>query len=155
MANRMQDLLNLLLSQSHNMNFFWDHLYFIPIISFFVSVAVKGLVMTYNKNFSVRNMFGSGGMPSVHSSLVTSLTTAIGIKWGVTNDIFLICLVFACIIIYDAINVRFEAGQHAKALNRMADAHEWEFNESIGHLPREAFIGSCIGILTAILLLSF
>ncbi len=139
------------------MTFFWNHLYFIPVIAFFSSVAIKGIVLAHHKKFNVKNMFGSGGMPSVHSSLVTSLTTAMGIKWGVSSDIFLVCLVFACIIIYDALNVRFEAGQHAKALNTLAqDQHgDWQFNESIGHLPREAFIGSCIGILTAILLLSF
>lgn len=137
------------------MNFFWDHLFFIPVLSWVASVAVKGIVLAYQKRFNLRDMFGSGGMPSVHSALVTSLTTAIGIKWGVTSDIFVVCLVFACIIIYDAINVRFEAGQHAKALNQLTDSDEWVFNESIGHLPKEAFIGSCIGILTAVILLAF
>lgn len=152
----MPDHSNLLLFLLVNMTFFWDHLALIPVIAFFASVAVKGMVLAHLKTFNVKNMFGSGGMPSVHSSLVTSLTTAIGIKWGVGSDIFLVCLVFACIIIYDAINVRFEAGQHAKALNSLANSGEdWDFNENIGHLPREAFIGSCIGILTAILLLSF
>ena len=100
-------------------------------------------------------MLGSGGMPSVHSALVTSLTTAIGIKYSVGSDLFLVCLVFACIIIYDAINVRFEAGQHAKALNKLTHGENYTFNESIGHLPKEAFIGSCLGILTAIALLGF
>lgn len=100
-------------------------------------------------------MFGSGGMPSVHSALVTSLTTSVGIKYSITSDLFLICLVFSCIIIYDAINVRFEAGQHAKALNKLTHKEEYTFNESIGHLPKEAFVGSCIGILTAMVLLGF
>ena len=99
-------------------------------------------------------MLGSGGMPSVHSALVTSLSTAIGIKYGASSDLFVICLAFASIIIYDAINVRFEAGRHAQALNILTQNEEKEFNESIGHLPKEAFAGSCIGILTAVITLS-
>ncbi len=137
------------------MTFFSQHLFYIPVISWVVSVAVKGILLAFQKKFVIRQMFGSGGMPSVHSALVTSLATAIGIKYGVYNDLFLICLVFACIIIYDAMNVRFEAGRHAKALNILSNTEQKEFNESIWHLPKEAFAGSCIGILTAIILLSF
>ena len=100
-------------------------------------------------------MFGSGGMPSVHAALVTSLTTAIGIKYSIYDDLFLVCVAFSCIIIYDALNVRFEAGRHAKALNLMSKKEVKEFNESIGHLPKEALVGSIIGILTAIVTLGF
>ncbi len=98
-------------------------------------------------------------MPSVHSALVTSLTTAVGIKYGVLHDLFIVCLVFSTIIIYDAINVRFEAGLHARALNNLRCSREehaeYTFNESIGHLPEEAFVGSVVGILTAVIFMSF
>ena len=97
-------------------------------------------------------MLGSGGMPSVHSALVTSLSTAIGIKYGIFHDMFLICLVFSTIIIYDAINVRFEAGLHAKALNSIM-MEEQILNESIGHRPEEALAGSIVGIIVAMVLM--
>jgi uncharacterized protein len=48
-------------------------------------------------------------MPSVHSALVVSITTAIAIKYGIASDLFAIALSFTVIILYDAINVRFEA----------------------------------------------
>lgn len=54
-------------------------------------------------------MLGSGNMPSVHSALVIGLLSAIGLKYGIYNDLFLICLVFAVITTYDAINVRYQA----------------------------------------------
>jgi uncharacterized protein len=69
-------------------------------------------------------------MPSAHSAFVTSITTAIGIKYGITNDIFAMGIIFSTIVIYDAINVRFEAGLHAKALNELT-GKEYDFNESI------------------------
>jgi len=54
------------------------------------------------------------------------------------------------IIIYDAINVRFEAGLHAEAINQAIG--EKRFKESLGHLPSEAFAGSVLGIIVAVIL---
>jgi uncharacterized protein len=48
-------------------------------------------------------------MPSAHSAVVVSMTTAIALKYGMTSDLFAIAFAFTMIIIYDAINVRFEA----------------------------------------------
>lgn len=103
------------------MHFFAQYIILIPVISWFVAVILKGFYGLHMKKFSLSQTLGSGGMPSVHSALVTSLTTALGIKYGVFSDIFTIALVFSMIIIYDAINVRFEAGLHAKALNQLND----------------------------------
>lgn len=140
------------------MNFFAQYIILVPIIAWVVAVILKGFYGLHMKNFSVSQTLGSGGMPSVHSALVTSITTALGIKYGVFSDIFTIALVFSMIIIYDAINVRFESGLHAKALNQLKcnkeAARDYNFNESIGHLPGEAFAGSVIGIVVAIVLMN-
>lgn len=101
------------------MNFFSHYIILIPVISWVVAVILKGIYGLHMKKFSLSQTLGSGGMPSVHSALVTSITTALGIKYGIFSDIFSIAMVFSMIIIYDAINVRFEAGLHAKALNKM------------------------------------
>lgn len=141
------------------MSFFRHNLYLIPVLSWIAAVIIKGVYFKYQGKFTLSSALGSGGMPSVHSALVTSLTTAIGIKYGVLSDLFIVCLVFSTIIIYDAINVRFEAGLHARALNDLKREEDQEsenvFNESIGHLPEEAFVGSVVGILTAVILMSF
>ena len=140
------------------MHFFAQYIILIPIISWFTAVILKGMYGLHTKNFSLSQTLGSGGMPSVHSALVTSITTALGIKYGVFSDIFTIAIVFSMIIIYDAINVRFEAGLHAKALNQLNGNKEnptnYNFNESIGHLPEEAFAGSVIGIIVAMILMN-
>jgi acid phosphatase family membrane protein YuiD len=87
-------------------------------------------------------------MPSVHSSVVVSLTAAIALKYWFSSDYFAICMAFTVIIIYDAVNVRFEAGQHAVGMNVLF----WEkkFKESLWHLPSEAFAGSFLWIVVAI-----
>ncbi len=141
------------------MDFFRQHLFLVPVVAWVVAVIIKAAYVAVKGEFAMAKALGSGGMPSVHSALVTSLTTAIGIKYGVLSDLFIVCLVFSTIIIYDAINVRFEAGLHARALNNLKcnkeKKTEYTFNESIGHLPEEAFVGSVVGILTAVVLLGF
>lgn len=140
------------------MNFFAHYIILVPVIAWITAVILKGFYGLHTKNFSLSQTLGSGGMPSVHSALVTSITTALGIKYGVFSDIFSIAMVFSMIIIYDAINVRFESGLHAKALNQLncknEDSESYNFNESIGHLPEEAFAGSIIGIIVAIVLMN-
>ncbi|MDD2916528.1 MAG: divergent PAP2 family protein [Candidatus Gracilibacteria bacterium] len=140
------------------MHFFAHYIILIPVLSWVTAVILKGFYGLRTKKFSLSQTLGSGGMPSVHSALVTSVTTALGIKYGVFSDIFTVALVFSMIIIYDAINVRFEAGLHAKALNQLNCMKEkptsYNFNESIGHLPEEAFAGSVIGIIVAMILMN-
>jgi acid phosphatase family membrane protein YuiD len=48
-------------------------------------------------------------MPSVHTAVTVSLTTALALKYGVKNDLFALAITFAVITIYDAINIRYEA----------------------------------------------
>ena len=45
----------------------------------------------------------------------------------------MICLVFSIIIIYDAMNVRYQAGLHARVLNRLTPNDGETLNESMGH----------------------
>ncbi|MDP2103867.1 MAG: divergent PAP2 family protein [Candidatus Gracilibacteria bacterium] len=141
------------------MHIFSNYIILISAVAWIVAVIIKGIYGLKRGTFSVSQTLGSGGMPSVHSALVTSATTAVGIKYGVFSDLFALALIFSMIIIYDAINVRFEAGLHAQALNSLRkrkDGEEeiYKFNESIGHLPSEAFAGSVIGIIVAMILMN-
>lgn len=132
-------------------NIFYQNLLLIPAITFLVTVVMKWIaVKMQTGKIDLIRAFGSGWMPSVHSSVVVSLTTAMAIKHGVESDFFALAMAFTVIIIYDAINVRFEAGLHAVAINQ----HLWEkrFKESLWHLPSEAFAGSVLGIIIALIL---
>lgn len=94
-------------------------------------------------------------MPSAHSTFVIALATALGLKYGALSDEFMICLVFSIVIIYDAMNVRYQVGIHAKTLNELTPHDGKQLNESIGHTPLEALVGGIIGFLTAVFLLGF
>lgn len=133
-------------------HFFANHIILIPVATWFISVIIKGITLIFNRKFSINAALWSWWMPSVHSAFVTSITTAVGIRQWIYSELFVVCLVFSTIIIYDAINVRFEAWLHAKILNELT-GKQYNFNESIWHLPREALVWSIIWILSAYLLM--
>ena len=57
---------------------------------------------------------GSGGMPSTHTTFSISLTSYLGLEYGITHPMFALALVFTMIVCYDAIGVRYESGKHAE-----------------------------------------
>jgi len=97
--------------------FFAQHIILIPFAAYVVATFLKGLFLSRKNVFNLSAMLSTGGMPSGHSALVSSLATSIGIKYGPLNDLFVLSLVFAAIVIYDAMNIRYQSGLHAHALN--------------------------------------
>ena len=63
----------------------------------------------------------------------------------------MISAVIAVIVMYDAINLRGEAGKHAKAINKLN--HEAKLEESLGHNHWEVVAGATFGAVIAFLLL--
>jgi acid phosphatase family membrane protein YuiD len=50
-------------------------------------------------------------------------------------------------------NVRYQAGLHARVLNRLTPDDDETLNESMWHTPLEALVGGIIGFFTAVVLL--
>lgn len=114
------------------------------------------------KQFSVRVLLSTGGMPSSHAAMVTSLATAVGAHFGFDSDSFAIATVLALIVMYDARGVRQESGQHARVLNQILremfsgqPISERELKEFLGHTSMEVFVGGVVGIVYALLVLRF
>lgn len=114
--------------------------------------------------FDITRILGSGGMPSSHSSFVSTLTTLIGLKYGFTSDLFAIVSVFSLIIIYDAGGVRRAVGEQANLLNHLLkhldplqlkhgfdkELIKKDLKELVGHTPFEVLVGSLLGICVAL-----
>ena len=91
----------------------------------------------------------SGGMPSSHSSVVIALATLIGLHEGVYSSIFGLAFVFAMIVIYDSMKVRFSNGVQAQVINEIIEEQNLKTKKVRvvkGHTPLEVAIGSVIGI---------
>jgi hypothetical protein len=104
----------------------------------------------------------TGGMPSSHSALVCALATSVGLYESVTSTYFIITLVFAMVVLRDSMGVRRAAGLQAKALNNLGKQSSKvsgvEFRsvkEIQGHTPLEVLVGSCLGILIAVIFFLF
>lgn len=103
-----------------------------------------------------KRFWASGGFPSSHSSSVTALAAACGLKYGFDSAYFAISAVFALVIIYDAFTLRQEAGKHAEILNRVVeDFYRYKkietkhLKELLGHTRFEVFFGFILGIAVA------
>ncbi len=103
---------------------------------------------------NLRYMVSTGGMPSAHSALVTSLTTAIGRDLGISAPLFAVSAVFAGIVMYDAAGLRQAVSVQARILNRMLDElftqhafSERRLRELIGHTPLEVAAGFALGLV--------
>lgn len=103
-------------------------------------------------------LWRTGGMPSSHSAVVCTLATAIAIYEGLASNYFVISLIFAMVVLRDSVGVRRAAGLQAKALNKLgkqvAKLTGQDFNsvkEVQGHTPLEVLVGSCLGILIAVI----
>lgn len=108
-------------------------------------------------------LISTGGMPSSHSALVTSLVTSIGMfemhENGTVSLIFAVALVLALVVVHDSMGIRYEASKHAKELNIIKlrlnlieniDVEEKKLKEALGHKPREVLVGVCFGVLFAV-----
>jgi acid phosphatase family membrane protein YuiD len=111
-----------------------------------------------HRNLDWSLLLSSGGMPSSHSALVIGASVSIGLEEGFKTPLFALSSVLAMIVIYDAIGIRRQAGDHARVLNLMIDelftGHplaEKELKEVLGHTPREVIGGVVLGILVPFL----
>jgi acid phosphatase family membrane protein YuiD len=90
------------------------------VIAWSTAQIIKTLLYWFLRgDLKFERLFGSGGMPSSHAAMVTSLSIGIARTEGFRSTLFALSLAFAAVVMYDAMGVRRAAGEQAKALNRM------------------------------------
>jgi len=104
-------------------------------------------------------IFGTGGMPSSHSAVMTAATVSVGHYLGFDTPVFGLAFAIASVVVYDATNIRRQAGFHAQQINRIVKelflgkvkpAEELEeLREVLGHSWAEALGGILLGILVS------
>lgn len=145
----------------------------VGIISWLAAQILKTIHYSVKyKTFNPERITGAGGMPSSHSSLVVSVAIYTLKYQGFSSPAFALAMIMAGVVIYDAMSVRYNAGLHAKELNRLRrvideiddelshlsgdeelDIEDLtdrkDFKEFLGHTPIEVLAGSLLGILIA------
>ncbi|KAL4361860.1 hypothetical protein GQ457_04G008500 [Hibiscus cannabinus] len=127
-------------------------------IAFAIAQSTKFFTSWYKeRRWDIKQLVGSGGMPSSHSSTVTALATAIGFQEGFGGSPFATAFILACIVMYDATGVRLHAGRQAEVLNQIVYelpaehplAESRPLRELLGHTPPQVFAGGMLGIITS------
>ena len=126
----------------------------------FIKAAIK---LIYGKIHSIAELlevmiWRTGGMPSSHSALVTSLCTTIGFRHGIHSDLFIFALCFFLVVIRDAFGVRRSSGIQAKKINEIGNelAEKKVINsykpmkEVNGHTPMEVLCGCLLGFFVGL-----
>ena len=127
-----------------------DYPVIIPFVAILSAEVVK-FTLDFFTNRSKLRFINSGGMPSGHSSFVSSAVVVVAYYEGLGSISFMLTSALALIVMYDAINLRNETGKHAKALNKIDPTLKLE--ESLGHNHFEVVVGAIFGALIAFLLL--
>ena len=126
------------------------------------------------RTFEPERITGAGGMPSSHSALVVSVAIYTLRSQGFSSPAFALSMLLAGVVRYDAMSVRYNAGLHAKELNRLRKVidemddeisqlsgeedepaseltERRDFKEFLGHTPLEVLAGSLLGIIIAMM----
>lgn len=136
-----------------------NHILMIALLSWFLAQLFK-VVLTFinERKLDFQKFIASGGMPSSHSSFTTALAVGIGQVHGYNSSLFAIATVFSFVVMYDAANVRLEAGKQAALLNRIIDVMQdpnvtldARLKELLGHTPLQVAAGALLGIVTALI----
>ena len=131
----------------------------IPFIALITAQIIKVIIDSAKGKFSWRNLNNYGGMPSSHAAMVAALTTEMATETGLNSAFFAIALVFAFLIIRDAVGLRQYLGNHGKTLNMLIkdlpDYQEDKYpflEERLGHTYLQAAVGVILGIAIALLI---
>lgn len=120
------------------------------------------------REFNPHITIACGGFPSSHTSTVTALVVAVGISEGIHSTLFAVTTIFAFIVIYDAVNVRYYAGKNIQLTKQLIADLEDEFRlklddpiyfekmkQVLGHRYVEALGGFVLGIAVAMIMAKF
>ncbi len=133
---------------------FANRIFFSIMIAGFISQTLKIMIMTlkHKQKFSFNDLIVTGGMPSTHSALVSSLAVIIFLEQGL-SALFFVVLTFSLIVLRDSMGVRRSVGEEGKAIEKIVKYEKIKidrFRYALGHTPVEVAAGLVIGFVSAV-----
>jgi acid phosphatase family membrane protein YuiD len=143
-------------------NFLENPIFLSSISSWLLAQIIKAAVALLRSHKStIREILSTvawrtGGMPSSHAALVSAMAASAAIHEGPGSDLFIVSLLFAVVVMRDAMGVRRSSGIQARTLNilgrQLADKALVDYHpvkEVHGHAPLEVVVGALLGIFIA------
>jgi acid phosphatase family membrane protein YuiD len=129
----------------------------IPLIVGMITQTTKFVVFSIRHGINWNYFLTHGHMPSMHSALVSSLVVVVGYLEGINTGVFAISVVFALIILDDALRIRMHLGDQGRYLNMMIQALNLDrkkyprLKERVGHRWSEVIVGILFGVVLTFL----
>lgn len=98
----------------------------------------------------IRQLYLSGNMPSAHSASVAALLAVIGLRDGIQSGLFGLAILFAAIVMYDAVMVRRSSGEQGAAIQQLIKEQGSKVplpRAAKGHTPVEVIVGALLGAI--------
>jgi hypothetical protein len=129
------------------------------LLSGLLAQLIKVVIAYYGtKKLRFERFFDTGGMPSSHAALVTTLTIGVGLDGGITSPLFSVVLVFSLYVVFEAAGLRKEVGKQARTLNELVDDYlvthhlnKKRLKELVGHTWWEVVVGFVVGLAVAVI----
>jgi len=132
---------------------------FVPIVVGLFTQALKFFIFSIKHGFKWEYFLTHGHMPSSHTAFVISAITSIGYYAGTSSPVFALAIIFAVLIIDDALRLRMYLGDQGRYLNMLINELSIDkrkfprLKERIGHRLSEVIIGGAIGFLLSLVLI--
>ncbi len=133
----------------------------VPIIVGVFTQILKFAIFSWKYGLKWEYFLTHGHMPSAHTAFVVSAAASIGYYAGFDTAVFALSIIFAVLIIDDALRLRAFLGDQGRYLNMLIDQLPVDkkkfprLKERIGHRLSEVVIGGAIGLLLSLALISF
>ena len=135
----------------------------VPVIAWAISKVIKTITyLIVEKKLDMKRIVSDGGMPSAHSATVIALMIMCGWSLGFGSPLFAVSMIFAIVVMRDAVGVRREAGKQAASIKELASTINKAFLDKnaeirtenlkvlVGHTPLQVVFGAVVGAIVAI-----
>ena len=141
--------------------FLYREIYLVPIIcGLSVQMLKMVLFLIARREIDIGKLTQTDGMPNLHSAVFSSLSVAIGIKYGFSSILFSLVAAYTVIIIHDTMRLKGEKGKQTDVLNRIISSVESYRDiaddgglRSLRFGPLDVLCGTVLGIVGAFLIL--
>jgi acid phosphatase family membrane protein YuiD len=125
-----------------------------PFVGWLVAGSLKFVINSMRSGVPAWQQIGYGGMPSTHTTIVTTTAVLVGLREGWNTAAFAVAAALAFIVILDATSLRRQIGSHARVLNALhaGDPSYQAVRERIGHHWTEVAGGLLVGTACAFVL---
>lgn len=113
-----------------------------PFLAWLVAGVLKFLINSLRARRLAFDLVGYGGMPSNHSSIVSSMAVLVFLKEGLSSPALGVSIALMFIVLLDANSLRKQIEKHAIALNKIGGLN---LRERIGHSKTEIMAGCLVG----------